>query len=175
MWKYGHITIPRHLRDLVVTEYGVADLRGKTDAEVIAGLLNVADSRFQDELMRQAKEAGKLPKDHRIPDRHRQNVPQRLEDALAPFREEGRFPEYPQGTDLTPVEQVLARALSRLKDKAEASKVPLPGWSAARKMWSVPAAARAYLERLELDRPRSLHEKAMQAQVIWALELDGAL
>ncbi len=26
-WSYGHITIPRHLRDLVVTEYGIADLR----------------------------------------------------------------------------------------------------------------------------------------------------
>lgn len=27
-WSYGHTTIPRHLRDIVVTEYGVADLRG---------------------------------------------------------------------------------------------------------------------------------------------------
>ena len=27
-WSYGHTTIPRHLRDMVVTEYGVADLRG---------------------------------------------------------------------------------------------------------------------------------------------------
>ena len=25
---YGHVTVPRHLRDIVVTEYGVADLRG---------------------------------------------------------------------------------------------------------------------------------------------------
>src|SRR6185369_7765341 len=28
-WNYGHTTIPRHLRDIVITEYGVADLRGK--------------------------------------------------------------------------------------------------------------------------------------------------
>ncbi len=28
-WTYGHETIPRHLRDIVVTEYGVADLRGQ--------------------------------------------------------------------------------------------------------------------------------------------------
>lgn len=28
VWSYGHTTSPRHLRDLVVTEYGVADLRG---------------------------------------------------------------------------------------------------------------------------------------------------
>src|SRR6202171_1715419 len=61
-WSYGHETIPRHLRDVIVTEYGVADLRGKSDAEVIAAMLAVADSRFQSELTRQAKDAGKLPK-----------------------------------------------------------------------------------------------------------------
>src|SRR6185437_4061445 len=41
-WGYGHETIPRHLRDIVVTEYGVADLRGKSDAETIAAMLQVA-------------------------------------------------------------------------------------------------------------------------------------
>src|SRR5205814_3537017 len=34
-WSYGHLTIPRHLRDIIVTEYGVADLRGKPDHDVI--------------------------------------------------------------------------------------------------------------------------------------------
>ena len=32
-WNYGTTTIPRHLRDIVISEYGVADLRGKTDSE----------------------------------------------------------------------------------------------------------------------------------------------
>ena len=45
------MTIPRHLRDVIVTEYGVADLRGKSDADVIAAMLAVADSRFQAELV----------------------------------------------------------------------------------------------------------------------------
>ena len=44
-WNYGHTTIPRHLRDIVVTEYGVADLRGKTDRDVIAAMLAVDRSR----------------------------------------------------------------------------------------------------------------------------------
>ena len=61
-WSYGHETIPRHLRDIVVTEYGVADIRGKSDTDVIAAMLQVADLRFQDELARQAKDAGKLPR-----------------------------------------------------------------------------------------------------------------
>ena len=30
-WSYGHVTIPRHLRDIIVTEYGIADIRGKSD------------------------------------------------------------------------------------------------------------------------------------------------
>ena len=73
-WSYGHETIPRHLRDIVVTEYGVADLRGKSDADVIAAMLPVADSRFQDELARQAKDAGKLPKNFEIPAAYRENL-----------------------------------------------------------------------------------------------------
>ena len=59
VWSYGAETIPRHLRDIIVTEYGVADLRGKSDQDVIAAMLSVADSRFQPELLRQAREAQK--------------------------------------------------------------------------------------------------------------------
>ncbi len=57
---YGYTTIPKHLRDIIVTEYGVADLRGQSDAEVIKRLINVADSRFQEELLAFAKTHGKL-------------------------------------------------------------------------------------------------------------------
>ena len=32
-WNYGHTTIPRQLRDVVITEYGIADLRGKSPQE----------------------------------------------------------------------------------------------------------------------------------------------
>src|ERR1700704_4011973 len=72
-WSYGHTPIPRHLRDIIVTEYGVADLRGKSDADVIAAMLQVTDSRFQGELMRQAKAAGKLPKSFEMPAAQRAN------------------------------------------------------------------------------------------------------
>jgi len=55
VWEYGEVTVPRHLRDIVVTEYGIADLRGKTDKEVIMELLNITDSRFQEKLLKKAK------------------------------------------------------------------------------------------------------------------------
>ncbi len=81
-WAYGHQTIPRHLRDVTVTEYGVADLRGKSDADVIAAMLAVTDSRFQGELARQAQDAGKLPKNFEIPADKRENFPERIKAAL---------------------------------------------------------------------------------------------
>ena len=37
---YGYTTIPKHLRDVIVTEYGVADLRGQSDAEIIKEFYN---------------------------------------------------------------------------------------------------------------------------------------
>ncbi|MDH4062411.1 MAG: acetyl-CoA hydrolase, partial [Aquincola sp.] len=84
VWSYGHVTIPRHLRDIVVTEYGAADLRGQPDSEVIQRLIAVADSRFQDDLVRQAKAHGKLPRGYEVPERYRHNLPQVLDDKLSP-------------------------------------------------------------------------------------------
>ncbi|MBF0204731.1 MAG: hypothetical protein HQK67_10560, partial [Desulfamplus sp.] len=55
VWQYAHTTIPRHLRDVVVTEYGIADVRGRTDSEVMKRLICIADSRFQQELLDTAK------------------------------------------------------------------------------------------------------------------------
>ncbi|HEX4355642.1 MAG TPA: acetyl-CoA hydrolase/transferase C-terminal domain-containing protein, partial [Polyangiales bacterium] len=39
VWSYGHTTIPNHLRDVVITEFGIADLRGKTDEECVRAML----------------------------------------------------------------------------------------------------------------------------------------
>lgn len=50
VWQYGHVTIPRHLRDIVITEYGVADLRAQTDSEVIKRLLAFGTDFTEDEL-----------------------------------------------------------------------------------------------------------------------------
>src|SRR5262252_4897765 len=73
-WTYGHETIPRHLRDVFITEFGIADIRGKSDADVIASMLAITDSRFQDELARTAKDAGKLAKSYEIPREARDNT-----------------------------------------------------------------------------------------------------
>jgi Acetyl-CoA hydrolase/transferase C-terminal domain len=167
-WSYGHETIPRHLRDVIVSEYGVADLRGKSDADVIASMLQVADSRFQDELTRQAKDAGKLPKDYEIPAAHRQNSPDRIARALKPAREAGLLPSFPFGSDFTDTEQQLIPALQILQE-AQRSPLHLPGllWQGFTR--TPDAADHECLARLGLDRPASFAERAYRALVSAAL------
>ena len=166
LWSYGHETIPRHLRDIVITEYGVADLRGKSDRAVILAMLAVADSRFQGELLAAAKAAGKIERGYELPAAWRNNTPQRLRQALAPLKRDGLLPEYPFGTDFTPVEQRLIPALEHL---STASRSTL-----ARALWQGlrPAAPdeTECLARLGLTRPRTVAHFAYRALVLGALQ-----
>ena len=111
VWNYGHTTVPRHLRDIVVTEYGIADLRGRTDREIVEALVGIMDARFQSTFIADAKRAGKLPANWRAPDAARSNTPGKLAKNFAPWRERGLFTELPFGTDFTAEEVVLAKAL----------------------------------------------------------------
>jgi hypothetical protein len=167
-WNYGHTTIPRHLRDIIVTEYGVADLRGKSDADVIASMLQVADSRFQNDLMRKASDAGKLPKNYEIPAAHRENFPERIASALKPARDAGLLPSFPFGSDFTDVEQRLIPALQLLQD-AQRSPLRLPGMLWQGFTGEPDAADSECLARLGLDAPATLAERAYRALVSAAL------
>ncbi|MEI9992688.1 MAG: acetyl-CoA hydrolase/transferase C-terminal domain-containing protein [Rhizomicrobium sp.] len=164
-WSYGHTTVPRHLRDIVVSEYGIADLRGKSDADVVEQMLAIADSRFQDELLRRAKDAGKIARDYEIPAAHRDNHPGRIETALAPLRARGLLPDYPLGCDFTPVERRLLPALERLKD---ATPRQLIGFAASG-LSPAPNEAEA-LRRMALETPRGLAERLYRALVRGALK-----
>jgi hypothetical protein len=152
---YGYATIPRHLRDIAITEYGIADLRGRTDGECVAAMVNIADSRFQDELLTAARRAHKIDAGYRIPDQCRRNTPDRLAEAFALQRRAGLFSEYPFGTDLTREEIDLARALRWLKEntgdaRGRASTLVRAVLTRTR------AADRAYLARLQLSAPQTL-------------------
>lgn len=168
-WNYGHVTIPRHLRDVVLTEYGVADIRGKGDADVAAALLSIADSRFQPALLADAQRAGKLPASYRIPDAQRANLPERLERALAPHRAQGRFGALPFGTDLSPEEVRLGGALRRLKARSE-SLAGRAGIAAAL-LRPLPrdAESKALFERMGLGEPRGPRERLYRRLVAAAL------
>ncbi len=125
VWNYGHTTIPRHLRDIYVSEYGIADVRGDCDEDCIQAMVAITDSRFQHALLSTANLTGKLyddPVKFRVSGR---NTPQRLQSELASLRRDGTLPDYPLGSDFTLVEQRLVKALTWLKANTatHASKV----------------------------------------------------
>jgi hypothetical protein len=158
-YAYGHVTIPRHERDIIVSEYGIADLRGKPDDQVIAAMLAIADSRFQPELLRAAKDTGKIAKSYEIPTAQRDNTPERIARALGPLD----LPAFPFGTDFTPVEQELLFALETLKraHPMDLVRTALRGLSKGKHQGA--------LARMSLDAPRSLSERFLAALVNGAL------
>jgi acyl-CoA hydrolase len=160
VWEYPHVTIPRHLRDLVVTEYGVAELRGRTDEECIRALVQITDRRFQDALVRRAQEAGKLASEWQVPDSARSNTPERIEAELPAER----FPAYPFGSDFTPVEERLVEGLRALESRSGSRRALLTTLLRGR-----PADHPEELVRMGLDRPRGIRER------LWARLLAGAL
>jgi acyl-CoA hydrolase len=151
-WNYGHTTIPRHLRDIVVTEYGIADLRGKSDRDVIAAMLNVTDSRWQGELLRRAKDAKKIERGYEIPREARDNTPDAIARKLKPARDAGLLPDFPFGTDFTEVEQRLLPALQKLKSASTLGLLKLL-------LRPAPSRDKEALARMGLDRPANLRER----------------
>jgi len=173
VWNYGHATIPRHLRDIAITEYGIADLRGRSDKEVIVALLDIADSRFQPELLEKAKRAGKIPQDYRISPQYLQNTPERLEAKIEAYKRMGLLPDFPLGTDFTEEEIVLARALKGLKRRLASKADLMKTLVRAMTVGSVPAAAQRYLARLQLDQPAGPKDIMMQKLVLSELVAGG--
>ena len=164
VWNYAHTTIPRHLRDIVITEYGIADLRGHTDEEVVKRLLAITDSRFQQELAAVAKANGKLDAGYEIPDAQRQNFPGRIDAALKPWQEQGLLPEFPLGTDFTDDELVIIGALTRLKRSADhpLELVKLLIESAVDQVFDRKAIPDRYLDRMGLQEAHGLKDKLMR-------------
>lgn len=166
-FSYGHITIPRHLRDIVVTEYGIADLRGKSDADTAAALIEIADSRFQNTLIKQAKAAGKLPETYQLPETARNNTPEALHRWLAPHSADA-LPDFPFGTAFTQIEKYLLPALADLKTAS--AHMPTLLWRILQGMRGHPARMEEdAVKRMALDRPDGMKARAAQ------LALRGAL
>ncbi len=162
LWSYDHETIPRHLKDMIVTEYGAADLRGKTDRDTIAAMLAITDSRFQPVLLKQAKAAKKIEADYEIPAAYRHNTPDRIEQALKPARDAGLLPAFPLGTDFDEMEQRLIPVLNKLQ-----AAQPHPGALTALLAKGLRAKLKpddvAALKRMGLDEPKTLKDRAYAA------------
>lgn len=159
------LSIPRHLRDVVITEYGIADLRGRTDEECVQALIAVADSKFQDELAAWGIENKKLRPGYRVPEAHRRNTRARLEEFVARHRGEGRFEEEPFGSSFTATEKKLKPALLGLREASAWGRLRLALAGAFRD----PAAWAEELRRLQLENPRGARETLLRWAVLGAL------
>ena len=163
-WNYGHATIPRHLRDVFINEYGIADLRGLTDEQCVVAMAGITDAAFQQPLLEQAGAAKKLARDFAAPERWQRNRGEVLAAALAPFRRDGSLPDYPLGSDFTPIEQDLLRALTWLKANTGSTSGKLRGLLAALRQPAGDNDA-MYLQRMGLEQPAGIGER-LQARLL---------
>jgi acyl-CoA hydrolase len=168
-WSYGQATIPRHLRDLVVTEYGVADLRGRSDSECVEAMLSIADARFLDALAAEAKAHGKLSLDFRVPDTWRRHTPEHLRETLAPLQAEGLFPAFPFGSDFDETEQRLLPALKWLQTTSVTWRGRLRLLRAALRRSGAAPGEQEALARMGLQAPGTLGERIQQRLLQTAL------
>ncbi|MEH6421692.1 acetyl-CoA hydrolase/transferase C-terminal domain-containing protein [Pseudomonas sp. CGJS7] len=161
VWNYAQTTIPRHLRDIYITEYGIADLRGKTDEDCIAAMAAVAGDPFRVPLLMQAMDSGKLPR--ATPRVNADNTAQALAAKLAPFRAEGVLPDYPLGSDFTEVEQRLVKALGWLKANTATRGAKLS--TVWRALWTAPSGDNQAMQRMGLQQPSTLGER-LEARLV---------
>lgn len=172
---YGYTTIPKHLRDVIVTEYGVADLRGQSDAEVIKRMINIADTRFQSQLLEFAKSHGKVEREYAIPFEARENTPERIEKILQPHIKSGLLPAYPFGTELTPQELALGASLKHIKSLSEEPAHFIASAFKALLHRGNEEAAKPFLERVHLDHPGTTKDFLIQQLLMMELEERGLL
>jgi hypothetical protein len=136
-------------------------------------MLNVADSRFQDELLAEAKKNKKIPDDYEIPAQFRNNTPERLAKMLKEYQGLGLFPNFPFGTEFTDAELMITFALRVLAAKSagpEAAEFPammkdLPA--------EIPENIKPFVERMDLLNPSTPEETQSQKTFLLALRLAG--
>lgn len=175
VFNYPQCSVPRHLRDIVITEYGIADIRGKSDRDIIAAMINIADSRFQKQLLDQAKKAGKIPMDYEIPEEYRNNTPEKIKQLLKPYQDRGFFKVFPFGTDFKMEEVMLASSLKVLKGIASDTPLKILGGLLLEAARPVPESASVFLKHMELEKPGSFKERVARNMVIMALRFNNMI
>ncbi len=174
-WQYGHVTIPRHLRDIAITEYGIADLRGRCDQDCARAMIAIADARSQPDLLRAAHAAKKLAREDHAEERGASNTPENLSLRLRPHRHSGLLPDYPLGSDFTGIEQRLVRALAWLDSHTASPGSRLTTAASALRPRSDPGdpSITAALQRMDLSRPRGWRQRLTSRLLRLALARTG--
>jgi acyl-CoA hydrolase len=167
IWNYPNMTIPRFLRDIIITEYGIADCRSITDAEIIKEILKVTDSRFQEKLLATAKHYGKVEAEYQIPLQYKQNYPEKVNALVKELQREGYCMTYPFGSDFTEEELVIAPVLVYLSRCSTKKLIGL----VIRSLFCFGSlkGVDVYLKRLKLDRVGNIREWVYRKLIIYML------
>lgn len=167
VWDLPFATIPHYMRDIVVTEYGVADLRGQPDHQVIARMLAITDARFQESLLHKARDVRKIGKDFRLGDRL--NTPERLAKWYTAHR--ACLPDFPFGTDFDDVERLLLPALARLSN-ARHSLMAVGRLMAATLIHPTPEHEEIAMRRMGFEAKPAISERIAARALRGALRLE---
>jgi acyl-CoA hydrolase len=168
VWKYSNCTIPRHLRDIVITEYGIADLRGQSDEVCIQRMICIADSRFQENLREQAVRHQKLSPNWHVPREFQNNTPSALQQQFIQSKAEGYFPTFPFGNDFTANEKTIISALKYLDAKAR-SKPALFLTMLKAQLVRFTQEERPYLDMMKLDKSNTFTEALYAKLLVYAI------
>lgn len=171
VFNYAHCTIPRHLRDIVITEYGIADLRGQSGEQVYLRLIRIADSRFQAGLLKRAQKAGKVSADFRLPPEWSNNTPASVRAVVSTSDDADQFPAFPFGRDFTDDELTLGKALKALKAATATRRGKLATLLQAVRARDSHDRFGQLLERMGLKTPKGWREHLDQRLVIHGLQL----
>lgn len=171
-WRYAHATVPRHYRDLYVSEYGIAATRGGSDSEVVAQILNIADAEFQAELLDEAKRAGKIDRNYRVPAGAADNLPDSIVNVFRDPSVRPHFPDYPLGSELTAVEKQLVPALEWL-ESASGTQLRRLRLLAGALFQNESDRHREPLLRMKLEQPATIKERITRRLLLRALDETG--
>jgi hypothetical protein len=153
------------LRDIVITEFGIADLRGQSDENTVRQMLAVMHPHFRSEIVDAAWRANKIDTptvkaDERAAAGH--------EALLAAARRDGFFPTFPFGSDFNDDELAAAKALQQLQG-ARSMRGLLRIVSACLRAPADHGSANAVLNVLGLQDARGIRER------IWRRVIAGML
>src|SRR5690606_30813024 len=152
-------------------EYGIADLRGRSDEDVYLELIRIADSRFQPDLLRQAQKAGKVPADFQLPVDWTGNTPEAVREALAGCGDASLFPTFPFGCDFTEEELILGKALKALKAATATPRGKLTTILQALRARDEEGYLESMLERMALHNPSDPKARLERRLVIHGLQM----
>ncbi len=166
-WNYGHNTVPRHHRDVYVTEYGLAATRGCSDRDTIDRLLHVAGADFHEDLIEAPLRSGKIEHDYKMADDADQNRPEVIAAVFNQHR--AHFPRYPLGTELSEDEQALAAALGWLQSNTASTGKRIRTMLRAVLSGTQPARETA-LARMGLEKPDGMKQRLTRRLLRYALQ-----